>query len=494
MATPHITDTGLGDGRLKRSPRSDLTREYVSGGQYLWQKSFYRALPFYIDDTTRDFGEDLYERMLLDAQVKSCVGLLKKSILSGGLSISAPESLDDTGYPQTDPKAQEIAQFCNRQMERLERPFVTETLNDMLDALALGNKVAEMVYEQPKTGPDAGQLCLKAVKVKPRSSTAFVVDAYQNLIGLIALIPGVSPSVLSSSLLVGKLTDVPNLLPRRKFAILTWEPQNGDPRGVSILRSAYNPWWLKQQTWPEYLKYLAQFGSPSLIGYTAEGAQVDTLKNADGSVYLDANNLPTYITPEQTLATSMAEFRNGTYLALPFSSQVAPLQVQGEGGAFLSAVDLFDRQMAKAILYQTLATEQAQHQARAASETHQDMLGIVVQYGKTVVEEMILNDILKPLIEYNFGEEGLEFLPNVDLGNTESQDFATKATAIASLQTAGYLTESQKPGIDADLGLHVRSPQEVQAAQDRIDNPPDLAIKAAALDAKTKPGQKGGME
>lgn len=490
MATPHITDAGLGDGRLKRSPRSDLTREYVSGGNLLWQKSFYRALPGYIDDTTRDFGEDLYERMALDAQIKSCVGLLKKSILNGGLSISAPSGLDETGFPKTEAKAQEIADFCQRNIDRLERPFVTETLHDMLDAMSLGNKVAEQVYEQPKTGPLAGQLCLKQIKVKPRASTAFVVDPYQNLVGLIALIPGVSPSALNSNILAGDLKSVPNLLPRRKFAVLTWEPQNGDPRGISVLRSAYNPWWLKQQTWPEYLKYLAQFGSPSLIGYTAEGATVDTLKNADGTVYLDGNGVATYISPEQTLATSMAEFRNGTYLALPFSSKVEPLQVNGEGGAFLSAVDLFDRQMAKAILYQTLATEQAQHQARAASETHQDVLGLVVQYGKTVVEQMILNDILKPLIEYNYGEEGLEFLPNVDLGNTESQDFATKATAIASLQTAGYLTESQKPGIDADLGIHVRSPQEVQAAQDRIDNPPELAIKAAALDAKPKPGQE----
>src|SRR5579862_5148332 len=55
--------------------------EYVAGGSYNWTASYLRALPFYVDDVTRDFGDDLYERMLLDSKCSQCVHTFKMAIL-----------------------------------------------------------------------------------------------------------------------------------------------------------------------------------------------------------------------------------------------------------------------------------------------------------------------------------------------------------------------------------------------------------------------------
>jgi hypothetical protein len=42
--------------------------------------------------------------------------------------------------------------------------------------------------------------------------------------------------------------ETPNLLPREKFAVLSWNSHNDDPRGRPLLRRVYVPWWEKIQT------------------------------------------------------------------------------------------------------------------------------------------------------------------------------------------------------------------------------------------------------
>jgi hypothetical protein len=475
---PLITDKAIGDGRLKHGPSADPRKEMVAGGQNLWLGALYRALPHYIDDVTTDFGIDLYERMRLDPQAESCLILLKMAALGGGLDLVCVRDDGDEDYEQ----AKEITDFCQRNIEGLARPFVSETLFELLDGLAYGNRVAEQIYEVRQGGEDAGKLCLAMLKVKPIRSTAFVVDAYNNVIGLLGLIPGQGLSVLSG-MLVGAPPTAPNLLPRRKFVVFTYRPKAGDPRGSSILRPAYNAWWLKQQLWPEYLKYLTQFGGPSLIGTTPEKTQNYPLLNADGSIQTDTNGDPVYVEPEEAMLAALQEFRNGTAAAFPFGSTVTPLEMQGNGEAFLSAIELFDKQMAKAILCQTLATEQAQHQARAASQTHQDILALVVQHIKTCVEQMIVADILRPLVEYNFGPEAVALTPTASLGDTAEEDFAGQATAIAALETSGYLDPTQYAGLDARLGLPKRAPESIQQAIERKN--------AAPMDGSTPPDQGG---
>jgi hypothetical protein len=68
---------------------ADLRREYVAGGALGWYGPYVRSLPWTIDDVTRDFGDDLYERMLYDAQVAACVQVLKASVLESGMVLTS---------------------------------------------------------------------------------------------------------------------------------------------------------------------------------------------------------------------------------------------------------------------------------------------------------------------------------------------------------------------------------------------------------------------
>jgi hypothetical protein len=475
---------------------AQLQAEYVSGGGFIYLANYIRSLPQYIDDTTRDLGDDLYERMLLDPQVNSAIRLLKLSSLSNGVRLEPAVELDNDEYESGDDEevqednqprnrvgqyrelnadelqdAAEAAQaeaerekaeveaelagaicdFCTECLENLNPGFL-EVLYDLLDALALGNRVAEQVYALDTDDDGKQRLALKSLKVKPRQVVAFVVDPFMNVIGLQAMIPGKGYPVVTGSV-VGDPSQLPNLLPREKFAVLTWNMVNGDPRGNSLLRPVYNPWWMKMQTWGEIAKYLAQFAGPSLIGTTAPGSVSVPTTDSMGNIIPGAP----LVTPEQAMLASLMNFRNGSVVAFPAGAKVDPINMSGDGQAFLSALNQFNGEISKGILCQTLATSEGVHDSRAASEVHQDVLDLVVNHVRQTVAGMIRRDILVPLVRYNWGDAVAKRLtPKVHLSQSQQHNWAKDAAAVSALVQASYLDPSQYKAMDARLGLPPR--------------------------------------
>lgn len=425
----------------------DPRKEYVGGGQYSFLPNVPQVLPWAIDDVSAEFGHDIYERMMFDGQVNSNTTLIKASVLETGAELTtAIDNANDPDYQA----AGEILEFLAKNLDNLVTSL-DDTLWNMLDCVPYGNKVAEQIYDFDTTYTGKQQLILTNLKVKPRNSTGFLVDAYRNILGMTAFIPGVAQPVIPGTIMP-MLTPESNVLPRAKFAVATFRQVDEDPRGSSILRPAYKAWWLKMQTWPEYLKYLTQFASPSLIGTTAP----------DSLSVPDPDNPMLDISPEQALLTTLQAFANGTAISITNGATVEPLEVKGDGTAFLHAINLFDLQITKAITTQTLATEQGEHQSRASSQVHQSALYTIVRQAKKSLQRMIRRDILRPLILYNYGPDALHLLPFVTLGSSEETDFTMIAQAIAMLSTSNYLAESQLPQIDRLLGLPARIPGDVR--------------------------------
>jgi hypothetical protein len=94
------------------------------------------TLPPYIDDVSRDFGLDVYERMLVDAQVAACLAILKASIIEEGVTL-AP-AVDDEADPEYK-QAREIADEAEAMLDDLDTPL-DDVLWDLLGAIALGNR------------------------------------------------------------------------------------------------------------------------------------------------------------------------------------------------------------------------------------------------------------------------------------------------------------------------------------------------------------------
>jgi hypothetical protein len=496
-----------------------LQAEYVAGGAYPFLSQYLRSLPHHIDDTTRDFGDDLYDRMLLDGQVSSGIRLLKEETLANGIRLEPAVQRENQEWILDEPDvlenipardlqgrfrkksdreakadedrkkeeadadlAEEITDFCEQTLLHLDRPLI-EVLDEMLDGLALGNKLAEQVYETRRDEDNKPKLYLKNLKVKPRKVTAYVMDPFMNIVGILATLPGQAFPVLAGSV-VSQTTQIPNMLPREKFMIFTWGGRGGDPRGSSLLRQVYNPWWLKLQTWGEYAKYLVKFAGPALVGYTAPNAQsvppTDSLGNPIPGAPL--------ITPEQAMLAALLNFAQGQAVVFTAGSKVEPLTMSGDGSAYRGAIDMFNKEITKGILCQTLATETGVHMTRAASETHQDVLDIVVLHIKALVAAMLYKDVLYPLVRYNWGEDiARRLTPRVHLAQVQAHNWARDAAAVAALTTSQYLDNSQKPELDARLGLPKRSPASLAAGP--AGPPPGMANRPGV----PLPGGAGGI-
>lgn len=452
------------------------TREYVAGSAtHAFYKNMVRALPKAVDDVQRDLGDQIYDRMLVEPVVRASIRTIKVSILAHGwrlnaASVDIPEITEDNAVAvdaatQRKALADELNAFCQSVCNELD-PSLDDVLNNMLDAIAVGNKVAELVYEWREIDGQQ-RLALKALKVKPRRTLAFVVDAYMNHIGFLAVLPG-QPTSGTSTLSAFDPATMPNLLPRSKFAVLTFDMQDNDPRGTAGLRCVYNPWWIKQQMWPEWMKFAAQFATPSVTATTPP---------ATPGAYLPASvdeETGETLTEEQIMASGLLEWQNGSVAVFPHGAEITVHHNgQNTGEAFSRIFSLCDDYIKLGILLQLLATGTADHQTNASSRTHQDLLDDVISSIKGSVARMFRRDVLMQLVRYNFGEDAVALTPTLDLGAVEQQDIADLANAIARLERAGYFAPEHYPMVDSMLGLPQRKAQEEEVDNKRVVGDPD---------------------
>ncbi len=479
-----LINTGPGTTGVVKEPSqpdwkvhaAKLQAEYVSGGGYAFLANFIRALPQYIDDVTRDFGDDLYNRMLLDPQVNSCIRILIIAALEDGIELDpaikhdakstwnvGTEGVDhevisaDTRQAEIDDKdaalADEICEWWRDSLSNLDRPLM-EVMYEVGKCIAVGNKVGELIWEQREDDNGNLRMTLKNIKVKPRSCTAFVVDSYMNCIGLVGLIPGQGWPVQAGTI-IGDPSRIPNLLPVEKFLVMTWGSSDGDPRGNSLCRPAYNAWYSKMQIWAQWMLYLAWFASPKVIGKTGPGATHVPAADSLGNVIPGGAQ----VTAESVLRDRLLDFANGMVIAVPNGTDVQVVTASGAGNSiYISAINLCDLQIAKGILCQTLATELHQHQGRAASSTHQDILDEVVVHLRMLMTKALQQQVLYRGTLYNWGKQVADRMtPNIRSQQVEGHDWASRASAVGTLTSTGFLDQSQYAELDAQLGLPARA-------------------------------------
>lgn len=453
--------------------KRDLRREFVTAGSPVrsFTSSKLQTLPHPLDDLSRDLGLDIYRRMMNDPQVKACVTLMKAAILEDGLTLApAFTDVDADGYK----KSIEVRDEALFMLDNLDTPL-DDVLWNMADAMVYGSKVAEKVYALADGLDGERKFQLTRLKPKPHNATSFVVDQYLNVLGITA-------NKVTSAYSTQEVSTA-DVLPLEKFIYLSWHPEDGDPRGTSLLRPAYEPWWRKQQIIPEYLRYLAQFAGPSLWATTPEGAQsppaVDPLGNPDTTV-------ETPPTPEQVLLDTLLTFQSSTAAAFPYGTDVHLIQSDGDGAAFIAAIGGSNQEITKAILTQELATEQSANQARAAAQVHQDVLETLIRQGKKAFCIMVARQVLTPWVLFNYGADAKALVPKPSLGTTEEQDLPALIRAFAAAWAAGMIAPSQLPHIDGRLGLPVRDltkePPPPPQSQSKTDTPGEVA----------QPGDDGG--
>ncbi len=293
---------------------------------------------------------DAYEEMLCDPLIKSAITVKKLGALA------VPWEL----VPQDSSRTKFIEKmFANMQGS------VDGILLNAMDALTKGYSVMEKVLIE-----DKGAIFLHAVKPKDPALFGFEVDEFLNVKSLSLHVPG----------------EQERALPTDKFVIYAHNQRYGRPTGESDLRAAHRHWKIKSELIRQWSGHLEKFASPTVTGKYKRGLP----EPAQGAL-LDA----------------LDKVQRQSALIYPDDVEVSLLEGGREARtAYLDAIDYHNREIARAILGQTLTTDDSRRVGSLAlGKVHLQVL--VMQLGglrKDLAERVMNEQIIRPMIELNFGD------------------------------------------------------------------------------------------
>jgi phage gp29-like protein len=371
--------------------------------------------PYNPDDLIGKRGYAIYDQMQRDAQVQACLMIKKFSLLSRGWEVHpASNSPEDIG----------VADFVRWTLEDM-RGSILDVLYNVLDALAKGFSVMEINYGLIERGSFEGMIGLSSIKSKDPSTFTFETDEFMNLRSLRR-----TPSVAGVS---GTCSRNEPDLPPEKFVIYSYLPRYESPYGTSDLRAAYKHYWSKDVLTRFLNVYLEKYGSPTAKGSYKRG----TPKQA-----------------QDELLRVLDKIQQETAIVIPEDVQVELMEAHrgGEAG-YLQAIEFHDKQIAKAILAQTLMTDEGMRVGSfALAKVHLDVLKMCLQKLKRDLEESVMREqLIRRLVDYNFN---VTAYPSFSLGPLEDRDLESLSNAITKLVT-GEVIRPDEGWIREYLGLPV---------------------------------------
>ncbi len=409
-----------------------------------------QTLPTAHDDLTQDFGWDVYDQMALDPQIHAGRRILVTAALNQPVqfSIPVPRQLADGADNPQYTRAAKLTAFIRDGFRRLPVPLETTLFEMATTALTHGHCLAEKVEGPPaRVLPNYGPLRVLAdLKPRPLTVYRFVQDRYANTLGVT---PADTPTGRTTAQR-GHLADGAPIYGMEHFALLTWDGKHRDPRGQSLLRAAFGAWWKKRQAEPGLLAYLARFGQPSLDLEMAPNTPEQVPDPTTGAL---VNSRDLYL--------AMGEaYQAGGIQVRPPGSKSALQEANGDGAAYINAEALWNREISMALLGQTLATNEAQHESRAAATVHQDILALLIRYIKFWLADFVYHQLIVPWVRINFGDSAVPLAPTVSLGQTDPENLAAVANAIAQMTSAGYWDAAKMPpDIGAQLDVRLNFPE-----------------------------------
>lgn len=431
----------------------DPKKEYLASGPGRFMPAMPQVINRTIDDLTKWYGFKHIMAALTDPAVQSSYRSLKYGIFDGDVNLTpavkvaaskareskgpAEVGVKPTNKPTPDEQAAlDMVAFGEWLLGR--KDCLHASWLQLADAMAYGCKLGEVVAEVAEGGGYAGKLALDAIKVKPYWAWQFVVDRFWAVKGILAYDASKGGFVV---------------LPPDHCLWHSWMPEDGDPRGKSILRPAYVAWNFKVQGMPEAYEFMKRWGQPGVDYEMAEGDDTPRIPTDENGVPLVGRDP---IAAEAWHLEQLRSYRGGAAFVHPFGSKLNINEPSGDGEAFTKLFDWCDRQIVLGIEGATRGRLEAQNGSKADSETSQDESGLVKSEAKKSMAAVIRR-LLRRFIAWNYGPDMAErFTPLVTLGKAEQQDKASLWGAAASLTTSGYLGESQKPELDAELGLPAR--------------------------------------
>lgn len=334
-------------------------------------------------------GLAVFDKMRKDDQVKAAMSFKKHAAICTGWEVVSPEDK---------PKDWEITEFIWEIMDNME-DSVEDTLLGVLTALDYGFSCSEKIYVE-----DNGKVTIKKIKDCKPHSFEFNTDEHGNLKQLLQYQNGKT---------------VP--LDPDKFVIMTYQKEFGNWYGQSDLEAAYRPWWAKHNAYTWLAMFLERLGIPPVFALYDPNAYTQTQKNDLKDIMINMQVATFGIMPRPTRPDAKGQE------ILDFWTPELAGQTRN---VFIPAIDMFNRDIARSVLMPGLLgfTPDTAEGSFARAEKHFDVFLLILEYlRKTLEQQIMMEQVVKPLVEINFGDTDgyyplFRFLPMTDQTRTDLLD------------------------------------------------------------------------
>ena len=204
-------------------------------------------------------------------------------------------------------------------------------------------------------------------------------------------------------------------LPAYKFIIHRPRLKSGIPLRGGLARLGATTYMCKAYTIKDWLAFCEVFGMPLRIGRYSEGAREEH---------------------KQLLKAAVAGLGSDAAAILPESMRIEFEQVGNVGGAkdlFLHLAEWLDRQTSKAVLSQTMTTDDGSSQSQA--NIHNEVRLDILKSDARQLEVTLNRDLIKPFIDLNFGPQAV--YPRLVLHVEETEDLKRLAESLSMLVPLG---------------------------------------------------------
>jgi phage gp29-like protein len=276
-----------------------------------------------------------------------------------------------------------------------------KTILGMMTALDYGYSISEIVLKYLENGKHKGKIGLKAIKSRKPHDFEFQTDEHSNLKHLIQYQGGHQKE-----------------LPPEKFVIWSWNPEWENWYGVSDLKAAYRPWWMKDVVTKFHGIFLERYPSPVFIGRYPQGLAEKEKK---------------------ALLIALEDLQIKTSTIVPQGVIIDTIEVGKSGSAIYDkAIEKFDKQICRSVLVPDLLgmSNTPSKGSYALGRKHFDVfLWVLYHLGKTV-EEMLHEQLTIPLIDLNFQ---VDEYPKFIMEEITEESMETKAKILVQLSQAGLV-------------------------------------------------------
>jgi hypothetical protein len=422
---------------------ADLVEKYLGRGLIGFGPSLEVLTTRNADELLRQHGYDLYRRMTMDSEVDASLDTLIQASSSQALLATSALDIRDPDYELS----RELVDFVNWTFAQFDiDSWRREQVRQML---TFGNAVSELDWDLQETGDWANHLVISNLRLQRPEDYGFIVDRWGKIYGVAPLGQAAGTVFPLGNLIpldsFGGSKLLEGAVPIYKLAVWTWEKRGVDPRGTSALIPAYIPWWSKQRAIEEWSCWLGRYAQPSIWATPGPDAVPVCITNPDGSQLITQ--------PTEALLQALLQFKSASVLALPAGSEVHLLSVSGGVEPFLNSIAAFNVEITRSILGQHLATNEGASSNRSGADVQALVLRLYINAIRRYIAKAIERDIIKPLIQANYGDVG-HLMPVIDLGDGDG--WQPTVTEVAVLFQSGYFTEDQLPKLDKILGIPIR--------------------------------------